>query len=307
MVQRLTPLLCLAGLALAAFASPARASSEAADATWSEVRIPAAQQLDIRAAKTGHRYRIFMSVPPSPAPATGYPVLYVLDANAAFPVAAFMARSAASRSEVTGHVAPLVVGIGYPGEQDFDVPARKRDYTVSLGKPDAKATEGGADLFLDFIEKELKPLVASRHPVDGKRQALFGHSFGGLFVVHALLTRPEAFSTLIASSPSIWWDDKVVLKNLPKLDKLPEGVHPRVQVSVGALEDDPPKGKLPPEVLAMLAKRTMIPEARQLAAHLRQIAGWQDRVTYHELAGENHGPVWLPAMSRGMQFFLEQP
>ena len=51
----------------------------------------------------------------------------------------------------------------------------------------------------------------------------------------------------------------------------------------------------------------MIPEARALAAQLRRLPGGQAKVAYHELAGEDHGPAWLPAMSRGMQFFLEQP
>jgi uncharacterized protein len=62
---------------------------------------------------------------------------------------------------------------------------------------------------------------------------------------------------------------------------------PRVQISVGALEDDPPSGKVPPE--------------------LRALPGAAGRVAFHELAGENHGSVWLPAMTRGMPLFLEQP
>lgn len=291
--------LLLCGLALETLALPALAAQEAP--AWAPVTVPAAQQRDLQSARTGHGYRIFMAVPAVAPPPEGYPVLYVLDGNAAFPVAAFLARSAASRQEVTGHSPPLVVGIGYPGQQDFDVPARRRDYTVGPGTPDS----GGAEAFLDFLEQEVKPLVEAAHPVDRRRQALFGHSFGGLLVTHALFTRPASFSTFLISSPSIWWQDKVVLRNLPKLLQSP--TRPRVQISVGALEDDPPKGNYPPEVRALLAQRPMITEARQLAATLGSAPGWEGRVAYHELAGEDHGPAWLPAMSRGMQFFLEQP
>jgi len=275
------------------------------DAAWSPIVLPASHQLDVRSKATGHAYRIFMSVPASPPPPSGHPVLYVLDANAAFPVAAFMARSAQSRREVTGHVPPLVVGIGYPGDADFHVEARRRDYTGGTGKPEATAPDGGAELFLDFIEQELKPLVARHHAIDPQRQALFGHSFGGLFVLHTLFTRPGSFSSYLASSPSIWWQDKRVLGALPGLMKNKQ--MPRLQLSVGALEDDPPKGHYPPEVRAMMAKRPMVSEARQLFSRLRQVPAWEDKVVYHELAGEQHGPAWLPAMTRGMQFFLEQP
>lgn len=267
--------------------------------------VPKSAQLDVQSRVSGHEYRLFVSIPASPAPKEGYPVFYVLDGNAAFPVAAFLARAAASRREVTGHVAPLVVGIGYPGVSDFDGPARRRDYTIGTGTPGDGATDGGAERFLEFIEQEVKPLIQARYHVNPERQALFGHSFGGLLVLQALTQHPERFSTYAASSPSIWWGDQIVLKGLPGLLQGP--LRPRVQISVGTLEDDPPKGNYSPEVRAMLATRTMIPPARALAQSFKAAPGWEGRVAYYELAGEDHGPVWLPAMSRAMQFFLEQP
>ena len=305
-MPRLSSARCLLGrLLLALSAASAWADAPQAAPVWVDVRLAAAQQLDVQAAGSGHRYRIFVSVPASPPPATGYPVLFVLDGNAVFPVAAFLSRSVGSRSHVTGQVAPLVVGIGYPGEADFEVPARQRDYTPGAGKP--SATEGGADQLLDFIDKELKPLLETRYRVDTRRQALFGHSFGGLFVLHALFTRPSGFSTYLASSPSIWWRDRLVLGELAMQARAEDVPSPRLQISVGALEDQPPKGKRPPEMLAMIAKRPMVSEARRLAAQLQSMRGWDGRVVYHELAGEDHGTVWLPALARGLQFFLEQP
>lgn len=327
-MARLTSFMRRSGLALAvlttlalpaqaeAAETPTPAATDTAAAaeppvTWATVTLPGAQQLDVRASASGHRYRVFLSVPPGPAPAAGHPVLYVLDGNAAFPVAAFLSRAAARYSEVSGQRAPLVVGIGYPVNSDFDFDARRRDYTVGATQPEFAASEGGADRFLDFIEKDLKPLIAAKQPVDAKRQALFGHSFGGLFVLRALFTRPEAFSTYLASSPSIWWNGKRVLDELPSLQHLQQKLEgrplPRVQVSVGALEDDPPRGKYSAEKLAMHAARPMVSEARSVSARLKALPGWANQVAYHELAGEDHGAVWLPALSRGMQYFLEQP
>lgn len=231
-----------ASILLSGMAAPAGAAD--GEGGWSAVVLPAAGQRDLKARQSGHPYRIFVSEPASPAPTEGHPVIYVLDGNAAFPVAAFLARSVASRREVTGQVPPLVVGIGYPGAGDFDVAARRRDYTpggVVAGSPDGG---GGAEAFLDFIEGEVKPLIEARYPIDRTRQALFGHSFGGLLVTYALLTRPDSFSTFIASSPSIWWREHWVLKGPPS--RRGAAGLPRVQISVGALEDDPPKGQLPP-------------------------------------------------------------
>ena len=50
-------------------------------------------------------------------------------------------------------------------------------------------------------------------PVDATNQALYGHSLGGLAVVHALFTEPKAFRSFIASSPSLWWDGNAVLED----------------------------------------------------------------------------------------------
>ncbi|WP_164962191.1 alpha/beta hydrolase [Rubrivivax sp. JA1026] len=291
-----TPKRALAGLALVLAAG-------AAPAADTPVQLPGARQFDMAAEGSGPRYRIFVSEPDAPAPAAGYPVLYVLDGNAAFPVAAFLARSVASRREVTGQAPLLVVGIGYPGDADFDVAARRRDYTVGVAEPGAAGREGGAERFLDFVERELKPRIAARHPVDTQRQALFGHSFGGLLVLHAAFTRPASFTTFVASSPSIWWNGRRVLDGLQQ----PPAAVPRLQLSVGALEDTPPPGRLSPERLALLAERSMVGEARALATRLQALPAWQGRFAFHEFDGENHGWVWLPALSRGLQFFLDQP
>lgn len=277
---------------------------------WAAVTLPAARQVDLSARATGHRYRIFVAPPPGPAPSTGYPVLYVLDGNASFPLAALLARNAAARSERTGQIAALVVGIGYPGERDFDVAARSRDYTPgSCASPaDALSAQTGcASAFLRFIETELKPLIAAQHPVDASRQALFGHSFGGLLVLHALFSQPQAFSTYLASSPSIWWQEQALFDALQQLALEPPQAATRVQISVGALEDQAPEGRLSPELQALLASRRMVEPARRLADRLRARPGWAERVDFHELAGEDHGSAWLGAMARGMRLFLTPP
>lgn len=296
---------CRGGILLATCTLAVAAPPPGSD--WTTVTVPGARQTDVSSSRTGYRYRLFVAVPPGPPPAAGHPVLYVLDGNAAFPVGALLARIVASRREVTGHEAPIVVGIGYPGDADFDVAARRRDYTMGNATVAETREEGGASAFLDFIVNEVKPLVASQHRVDPERQGLFGHSFGGLFVLYALFERPAAFSAYLASSPSIWWNDSSLLALPPKLEAAHLAALPRVQITVGSREDDPPSGARPPEVLAMIANRRMIEPARKLSSRLRELPGGAQRVSFEEIEGEDHGTVWLAALARAVRIMVDPP
>jgi len=272
---------------------------------WQGVTLPRALQRDLVSTITGQHYRIFVSIPAGPAPASGHPVLFALDGNASFPTLAVMARTVGRRSGATGHTPPLVVGIGYVGDQDYHL-ARGRDYTPASGEPgDQTAKTGGADLFLDFIERELRPLVASLAPVDPARQALYGHSFGGLCTLHALFTRPAMFQTYLAASPSIWYGERVVLSGLPEFEKklaaLP--VRPGLMLAAGELEQPVANGQPLDARQTVAAKRRMIDEARALAEQL-QAAKTLARIEFHLLANENHGSATFPAMARGLEFFV---
>lgn len=294
-----------AGL-LAGAMMPALAVSVQAMPEWQPVTLPHARQFDLVSKRTGQRYRIFVSVPDTAPPPGGHPVLYVLDGNAAFPSIALMARTAARRSKVTGLQAPVVVGIGYASGDDYDSAARARDYTPAAGGKAGKG-EGGADLFLDFIELELKKLIQAAAPIDPQRQGLFGHSYGGLLTLHALFTRPGAFQTYISASPSIWYADRYVLSEVAGL----AAVRPdkaRVLLTVGELEQAiAPPGAKPTDRAAVLAQKRMVDEARDLAARLdaQKRAYGLERVRFVELARENHGSALFPALSRGLEFFLE--
>jgi len=296
-------LLGAAGL-MASAMMPALAASTAPE--WQPVTLPQARQFDLVSRHTGQRYRIFVSVPDTAPPPAGHPVLYVLDGNASFPSIALMARTAARRSKVTGLHAPVVVGIGYASGDDYDSAARARDYTPSAGGKAGKG-EGGADLFLDFIEQELKPLIQAAAPVDPRRQGLFGHSYGGLLTLHALFTRPAAFQTYIAASPSIWYADRDILSEATGLATA-RAHQARVLLTVGALEQAAaPPGAKPGDRAAVLAQKRMVDEARDLATLLdaQKQAYGLDRVQFFELARENHGSALFPALSRGLEFFLE--
>jgi predicted alpha/beta superfamily hydrolase len=94
---------------------------------------------------------------------------------------------------------------------------RGRDLTptrATAKRPDGRLlfpTSGGADKFIKFIETELMPAIESKYRVQPYRM-LAGHSLGGLFAIHVMMTRPELFNSYIAVSPSLQWDDELLVK-----------------------------------------------------------------------------------------------
>ena len=90
---------------------------------------------------------------------------------------------------------------------------RSRDLTPLTTDPkeaERVPEAGGADAFLEFLTGELLPWVEARYRTEPFR-ILVGHSFGGLFNMHALLRAPDGFQAHIAVSPSLWWSGSALL------------------------------------------------------------------------------------------------
>ncbi|MET3939250.1 putative alpha/beta superfamily hydrolase [Paenibacillus sp. PvP094] len=185
--------------------------------TRSAVPIPRSEQWTMKSRAGNHAYQIMVYQPAEAAPPSGYPVIYLLDANSVFGTMVEAARIQGRRPEKTGALPAIIVGIGYPTAAPFS-PHRYYDFTPQATteythKSDGTILpeQGGADAFLQFIEEELKPDMEQQFNIDRNRQAIFGHSLGGLFVLHTLFTKPDAFRYYIAGSPSLHWNQKVML------------------------------------------------------------------------------------------------
>ncbi|QDT52632.1 Ferri-bacillibactin esterase BesA [Caulifigura coniformis] len=274
-----------------------------------EYRLPRTNDLALRS-KAGRDYRLLISSPEGEPPEAGFPVLYVLDANSCFGTVVEAQRLQVRRGQTTGITPAVIVGIGYPGDGPFDPGRRTYDLTTpgEAGKlprrPDGSPwpASGGADEFLDFIENEVKPLVESRVQIDRSRQAIFGHSFGGLFVLHAMFNRPEAFHSYIAASPSVWWNDFALQKAEERFAKrcAQSPVRLRLRVTTGELE----KNSGPTARLAPTAASTGFGSTEDMAMRLQKLADRGVRVEFHEYPGENHGSVLPVALNHGLRFAL---
>jgi predicted alpha/beta superfamily hydrolase len=157
--------------------------------------------------QTGTDYSIQVAAP-DPAREPGpWPAIAFMDGDDQFKyaVAAYQAARAADE------VPPLLlVGVGYGASYTKPGNRRLRDYT-----PTAMATEpesGGADAFVSFLADTLWPELARRHPLRDDRRGLAGHSLGSLLVLHALFQRAPRFNRFLASAPSLWWDERSLLR-----------------------------------------------------------------------------------------------
>src|SRR5690349_13034898 len=119
----------------------------------------------------GGAYRVIVAPPGGPAPAKGYPVIYVVDGNAWAPLASEVIRTNLDfglRSKVEPAV---VVGIGYPIHGTFDMERRLHDLTTRSDRPRPVTREipknsGGYEKMIRFIQERVKPDIEKRFPID---------------------------------------------------------------------------------------------------------------------------------------------
>lgn len=291
--------------------APAGADQSGKSADYLGVVIDNSATFTMTSDVNGRTYQIFVAWPFGSPPAEGFPAIYMTDANAHFSTMVETSRSW-SRGSGRGQQNAIIVGIGYPAGADIRS-ERAFDLTMQLGDAPTPEGFGAADAFLHFVLDELKPRIEASYPVDTNRQALFGHSFGGLFALHSLINQPDAFQTYLAASPSIWWGERFSLKeSLPRLTPKLEtsGATPRVFISVGEFEQSAEPGPRPPSnsgrqrpQLPGVADRTQVDDAEAMSKLLSKTPGVLSRYVLFD--GEGHGSVAPAAMSRAISFFFD--
>lgn len=215
--------------------------------------VPSTHRHRLASAHVDQTFVVDVALPPMGfPPGRRIPVAYVLDGDMTFGVAAAAGRALQIGP---GAIPPvLVVGIGYARDSTDQPPSmalRHRDLTPSIDQRyltmarsaagpmalPASILPGGADDFLDFIEDELKPFIGGRYPVDVEDQALIGVSLGGLFALYSMFTRPDTFRRYGAISPSIWWDERMILREEAALAARVDDLDRRLFLAVGSLEE----------------------------------------------------------------------
>jgi predicted alpha/beta superfamily hydrolase len=183
-----------------------------------------------------HARDVIVQLPPGyqEEPARRYPVLYMHDGQNLFdPATAFggvewgvhrTAQALTARNEIDRLI---IVGVYNTGEHRID------EYTPTV---DSRQKRGGkADLYGRFIVEELKRFLDRRYRTmtGPEHTGMGGSSLGGLVTLYLGLKYPQVFSRLMVMSPSVWWDQGVILRVVRGLKAKPST---RIWLDMGTKE-----------------------------------------------------------------------
>jgi predicted alpha/beta superfamily hydrolase len=212
-----------------------------------------------------------------------YPTLYLHDGQNVFDKATSVGEEwrvdeTAQALIAAGEIEPLImIGIYNTGVN------RIAEYT-----PTTLPGKGGglADAYGRMLVEELKPLIDRKYktlPGAGST-GMAGSSLGGLLTIHLGLKYPTVFSRLAVLSPSVWWDQRMILG---QVQSLPAKLPIRIWLDAGTAEGE-----------------EVIRDSRALRDALKS-KGWvegQD-LAYHEAAGGHHNEAsWAGRVGPFLKF-----
>lgn len=180
----------------------------------------------------GSTRQVIVWLPPGYATETDrrYPVLYMHDGQNVY--LEWRIDDIAKPLIAAKQVEPLiVVMIANNGTAE----SRADDYTWT--KPTNARAGGKAELYARMLVEELKPFIDREYRTrpDAANTGVAGASFGGLLSLQLGLKYPQVFGGLGVMSPSVWWDNSIVLREVRAVKTRPPA---RIWLDVGAAEPE---------------------------------------------------------------------
>jgi predicted alpha/beta superfamily hydrolase len=179
-----------------------------------------------------------------------------------------------------GLIEPLIiVGIYNAGKQ------RLREYTPTRMP---RLGGGSASRYAKFLNEELIPFLRYHYRILGgmENTGIGGSSLGGLLSLFLGLRMPHIFGKIAALSPSVWWNQRVILRFA---DAAPAQPRPRIWLDIGTREG----GRIVDDV------------ERFRDVLLRK--GWQwDRDLHYERVegGEHNEAAWAARVGPFLQYLF---
>lgn len=219
-----------------------------------------------------------------------YPVMYILDGEEYFNSAAGLVHF---MSEANSQIPQMIVVAIVNTNRTRDLTPTPSNIDMS-GKENAVfGATGGADRFLQFLERELIPKIEASYRTAPHR-TLVGHSLGGLTVLHSLLTQPGLYRGHIAIDSSLWWQDQFMVKRVQEKAVEVPRLGARVFMALG---DHRTTGEYDGS--------KMIISNMRFAELLQGRESPNLQVVLRHFAGEDHGSVPLPALYSGLLYVFD--
>jgi predicted alpha/beta superfamily hydrolase len=250
---------------------------------------PGSEVRSIHAESNNKDYELYIQLPGSYKQSSkSYPLVLVNDSRFAFPTASGAIQL------MGGQVIQeaILVGISYSKGDDIGV-SRTRDYTPTFSPLEknghsttSRLASGHAKEYVEFIEKQVMPLLENNYRIDAKQKIFVGHSFGGLLGTYILFKKPELFTHYIIGSPSLWYDQRVIFKLEDAYAKSTKKLPAFVAMFVGSLET---------------TRNPMVEDLLKLEKQMRARNYEGLTLQVDVLNDENHESVFAGLLSRGLR------
>lgn len=224
-----TPIICFLWLA---FAAQVHAKDEIPLAFMNGLNNPQYERVNSVILERG--FHTYIRLPESYGKTdTRYPVIYLLDGGATFPILAGYYNYLSLAEDIPDMI---VIGISYGATTFEGGNFRSTDFTAASSE---RSYWGGAPKFQSFLKQELMPFMENKYRIDPSRRIIMGQSLGGQFVLYSALSDPDLFWGHIASNPALH-------RNMPYFrdhESLPSSMNSKLFISLAENDDD--RFKLP--------------------------------------------------------------
>lgn len=220
---------------------------------------------------TDRDYQVFVSLPVGYAdhPDRTYPVLFVTDANYAFPLIRSIAR-------------------------------RVGDPTLTSDMPGRPVVHGGGEAYARFIKDQVFPLIAQHYRADMHRKIYAGHSYGGLLGADILIHDPTMFEQYILGSPSFQFGKQVEFARLRDAMAKQKDMPADVLIVLGGYETIEPASHDP----RYNHNVDMIGDSKRFVAALKAKHYPGLHIQMATVADEDHLTVFPAIITRGLLWAL---
>ena len=216
----------------------------------------------------GREYHLSVALPESYRTSTqAYPVIYVLDGDFFFGMAAGLTRFT---HFFWGVPEVIIVGISYAMDSFNQwVHLRERDFKI----PEVRdaPSDSAANLFLDALTQEMIPFIEANYRTIPSDRCLYGYSSSGFFVLYALVHQPDAFQRYLAGGGDLNIAYPYVVEHDAQLAARSAATPIQLYLSAGELDGD------------------QFPYFHQLVAFIEQGNYPGLTLTTEIYAGERHG------------------
>ena len=156
----------------------------------------------------GQERDLIIHLPSGYDPTSRYPVLYVLDGSSQDQPLADKLDSLFGQRLV-----PQTIVVGIPNMSGSNRTLQLVPPFMLTDPANPDSPKGTADQFLEFMETELVPFIASRFGASDTR--LFaGNSRGGLLVMYSLIQKPGLFAGRFCFSTPLWRQDYLLVERV---------------------------------------------------------------------------------------------